>query len=411
MGSKYTFSPQSARESIFCHAKLDELFLRLMHPFSGPNLAMILLMNKTWLLSILTISLVLLGIQKSHELKSLSPYFKADPVIKLKSFTEARSRLPKEDLEHLKLWESMITGRSAPLSRLLKEKYKSLGLNHLFTPSGFHLSAVLFPFLKLLKSRYHLFVLILLGTSLYFVPGLTALKRMLTIKAHQEVFGLHFGFCLALIADMLFGSFQEGALSFTYSFLFIGIIYSGLQGFSLIIWFFIAQIILAYFQNADISPLILLASPVLNLCFGLAMPLLFLLAFPLWDWQLFSGIQIIKVLQYLVSFFSSLSIKFPLMEIHFMILVCVGFLVFRKYKWALVTFVLLSGSLNLDRESIPSMTSKEFSPQGDIVETFYREEDVLIYFRDGKCKMKLVQGFWFENCSPVRRSSRRKKIS
>lgn len=411
MGIKYPFSPESARKSIFCHAKMDELFLRLMHSFSGIWPAMILLMNKTWLLCILFISLVLLTILKAQELKSLSPYFKSDPVIKLKAFTEARARVPKEDLEHLKLWESIITGRSAPLSRLLKEKYKSLGLNHLFTPSGFHLSAVLFPFLKMIKSRYHFFVLILLASGLCFVPGLTALKRMLTIKTHQEVFGLHAGFCLALLADMLFGSFQEGALSFTYSFLFIGIIYSGLQGFSLFIWFFIAQMILAYFQNADISPLILLASPILNLCFGLVMPILFVLAFPLWDWQLFSGIQIIKGLQYLVSFFSHLSIQFPLMEMHFMVLLTVAFFVFRKYRWALIVFILLSNSLNLDRESIPSMASKEFAPQGEIVETIYREEDVVVYFRDGKCRMKLVQGFWFENCSPVKRSSRKKKIS
>jgi MFS family permease len=390
---------------------MDELFLRLILSFSGLMLAIAPLMNKSWLLSILIISLILLGILKASELKSLSPFFKADPVIKLKSFTEARSRIPKEDLEHLKLWESILTGRSAPLSRLLKEKYKSLGLNHLFTPSGFHLSAVLFPFLKLIKTKYHLLVLIILGSALFFMPGLTALKRMLTIKTHQEVFGMHAGFCLALMADMLFGSFQNGALSFTYSFLFIGIIYSGLQGLSLIIWFFIAQIILAYFQNADISPLILLASPILNLCFGFVMPLLFLLAFPLWDWQLFTGIQIIKGLQYLVTFFSNLSIRLPMIEIHSVILICVGFLVFRNYRWALIAFVLLSSSLNLDRESIPSMPSKEFSPQGNIVETFYREKDVVVYFKDGKCRMKLVQGFWFENCSPVRRSSRKKKIS
>lgn len=382
-----------------------------MLPFSGLDLAYSPLMNKKWLLSILIISLVLLGILKSHELKSLSPYFKADPVIKLKSFSEARSRVAKEDLEHLKLWESMITGRSAPLSRLLKEKYKLLGLNHLFTPSGFHLSAVLFPFLKMIKTKYHLIVLLILGAGLFFMPGLTALKRMLTIKTHQEVFGMHTGFCLALVADMLFGSFQQGALSFTYSFLFIGIIYSGLKGFSLIIWFFIAQIILAYSQNADISPLILLASPVLNLCFGILMPLLFVLAFPLWNWQLFTGIQLIKGLQYLVSFFSHLSLQLPLIEIHFMIVLTVGFLVFRKYQLALISFILISGSLNLDRESIPSMPSKEFVPRGEVVETFYREKDVVVYFRDGKCRMKLVQGFWFENCSPVRRSSRRKKIS
>lgn len=338
-------------------------------------------------------------------------FFKSDPAIKLSSFTEARSRVSKQDLEHLKLWESMLTGRAAPLSRMLKDKYKALGLNHLFTPSGFHLSAVLFPFMKLIKDKYHLYVLILMGCGLFFLPGLTALKRMLTIKTHQKVFGHHLGFIIALLMDMLFGSFQEGALSFTYSFLFLGIMYSGLKSFSLIIWFFFAQIILAYFQNADISPILLLASPVLNLLFGLAMPALFLLAFPLWDWQLFIGISLIKILQTIVGLFSSLSFNLPLIEIHSFVLIFIGLLVFRKYQWVFATFLFLSSSLNLDRESIPALPSKEFVPQGRIIETFYREKDVLVYFEDGKCRMKLVQGFWFENCSPVRRSSRRKKIS
>lgn len=357
------------------------------------------------------ISLTLLSVLKAHELRSLAPYFRADPVIKLKVFSEAQKRVSIDDLEHLKLWESIISGRSAPLSRLLKEKYKSLGLNHLFTPSGFHLSAVLFPFLKFIKLKYHLLVLLILGSLLYFVPGLTALKRMLIIKTHQQVFGLHAGFCLALMTDMLFGSFQEGALSFTYSFLFIGIIYSGLRGLSLMIWFFFAQMILAYFQNADISPLLLIASPVLNLSFGFLMPFLFVLAYPLWDWQLHLGLQLIKILQAMVSFFSNISLKLPWIEIHFFILVLVGLMVFRKYKLLPILLLLLSFSLNIDRENLPALSSKEFVPRGEIVETFYREKDVVVYFRDGKCRLKMVQGFWFENCSPLKRSSRRKKIS
>jgi hypothetical protein len=368
-------------------------------------------MNKRWLLSIIGISLLLLGILKAFELKSLSPFFRPDPAFKLKSFAHAKSRVAKSDLEYLKLWESILTGRSAPLSRLLKEKYRSLGLNHLFTPSGFHLSAVLFPFLKIIKHKYHLLIFLLLGSGLYFVPGFTALKRMVTLKTHQNVFGIHAGFCLGIVMDMLFGSFQEGALSFTYSFLFIGIIYSGLQGVSLVIWFFIAQIILAYFQSNDVSPLVLAASPILNVCFGVVMPVLFVLAYPLWDWQLMIGVKIIKILHFLVTFFSNLTLQFPVIEIHFVILVFMGFLLYRNYQWALITLILLSSSLNLDRESIPSMPTKEFAHKGRILKTFYREKDVVVYFSDGKCRMKLVQGFWFENCSPIKRSRYKKKIS
>lgn len=375
---------------------------------SGKRLALSLLMNKPWLLSILSISMILLAILKAHELRSLSTSFRADRAIKLSSVTEARTRVAKEDLEHLKLWESMITGRAAPLSRLLKEKYKMLGLNHIFTPSGFHLSAILFPFLKIIKGKYHLYLLLLLGFLFLFLPGLSALKRMLTIKAHQEVLGLHVGFCVALLADMLFGSFQEGALSFTYSFLFIGIIYSGLQGFSLIVWFFVAQIILAYFQNADVSPILLLASPILNLGFSLLMPVILLLSFPLWDWQLVTGIELIRGIQYVVNFFAGLSLKVPMIEIHSITLLIVGFFLFRKYRPVLILFLVFSSSLNLNRERIPGLPGYEFVPKGKIIETVYREKDVLVNFSDGKCRMKLVQGYWFENCSPRRRSSIKK---
>jgi hypothetical protein len=365
-------------------------------------------MNKTWLLAILTISLFLLCALRSYELRSLSNYFRGERVIKLQSFSEARSRVNKDDLELLKLWESMLTGRAAPLSRFIKERYKFLGLNHLFTPSGFHLSAAIFPFMKLLNHKYHLLFLIFLGGAFSFLPGLTAMKRMLVIKTHQKFLGIHLGFACALIIDMFFGSFQTGALSFTYSFLFLGIIYSGLEGIGLIIWFFIAQIILAYFQNSDISPLLLLFSPILNLGFGLLMPVLFALSFPLWDWQLHTGIFLLKQLQWLVDFFSQLSFHFPFMEVHIITLFLVALILFRKWKVALITIILISSSLNLDREKAPGQSTKEFAPQGKTVMTFYSEEAVTVYFEDGKCKMKLIRGYWFENCSPRRGSNKMK---
>ncbi len=219
-------------------------------------------MNKRWLLSILIISLTLLCLLKSHELKALKPYFRADSVPKLKSFQDARSKVPKKNLDYLKLWESILTGRSAPLSRMIKDRYKVLGLNHLFTPSGFHLSAILFPFMKLVNPRHQLWILLFTGIALFFTSGLIALKRMVVIKIHQKALGLHLGFLLSLGVDILVGSFQTNTLSFTYSFLFLGIIYSGLQGIGLIVWFFIGQVLIAYFQNSDVSVLVLFLSPI-----------------------------------------------------------------------------------------------------------------------------------------------------
>ncbi|WP_408098592.1 hypothetical protein ACJVC5_06690 [Peredibacter sp. HCB2-198] len=365
-------------------------------------------MNKSWLLAILAISLFLLSVQKSHELRAISPYFKAERTIKLQHFQEARKHISKEDLELLKLWESIITGRSAPLSQWMKERYKMLGLNHLFTPSGFHISAVLFPFMKILKNNLHqLALLLFLGFGIMFLPGLSALKRMILIKSHQKVLGLHLGFIVALILDVFFGSFQNGVLSFTYSFLFIGIIYSGLEGLGLIIWFFIAQIILAYFQGSDISPLLIFFSPIVNLAFGIAMPILFLFSFPLWGWQLHTGIFLLKILQYPIDLFMTLSQFVPRLEIHSGAIFLIGLILFRRWKLSLGLLCLFSFSLNLDRQRSPGLP-KEFVPNGKTIKTVYLEKEIKIYKSDGICRMKLVRGFWWENCSPRRESSRKK---
>ncbi len=364
-------------------------------------------MNKPWLFTILLISLVLLAILKTYELRSLSPYFRSEKVIKLKSFEAAKSRVSKYDLDLLKLWESILTGRSAPLSRFMKERYQRLALNHLFTPSGFHLSAVLFPFLKFLKnSKQQFILLILIGIGLIFVPGLGALKRMLLIKANQNLLGLHIGFIFAMILDMFFGTFQNSALSFSYSFLFLGIIYSGLNGVSLIIWFFIGQITLAYFQGVDISPLLLLFSPIVNFGFALILPVLFLLSYPLWDWQLTIGIFLLRQIQWLVDFLASVVFQLPMIEINIMILVIVGMILFRKWRYVLILILLFCNSLNLDRERYPGTATNEFVPRGKIL----RIVNDRVYFSDGSCKVKLVRGLWSENCSPRRGSNRNKKI-
>lgn len=366
-------------------------------------------MNKTWLVSIFLLSFLLLTLLKAHEKASLSPFFKADPVVKLRNFSEAKGKVSGEELELLKLWESMLTGRAAPLSRLLKERYQNLGLNHLFTPSGFHISAVLIPVFKIVRNQHHqLGLIILLGIALAFLPGMGALKRMLLIKGHQKVMGQHLGFMLALLIDILFGSFQNGALSFTYSFLFIGIIYSGLTGFGLIIWFFIAQLTLALFQGNDVSLLLLFFSPLLNLGFSIVMPLLFLLALPLWDWQLHSGIFLLKGLQCMVNVSADITSLFPAIEIHIGFLTMIFFILMKKKRWILSCLLFLSFDLNLDRQRTPSLSSKEFLPQGRILKTTYTEKEVRLNFEDGNCRMKLVRGLWWENCSPRRRSNNRK---
>ena len=314
-----------------------------------------------------------------------------------------------KDLDLLKLWESILTGRSAPLSKWMRERYGSLGLNHIFTPSGFHLSAVLLPLMKIFRGQ-SLLLILGIGCLLSFFPGMGALKRMILIKGHQKIFGLKAGFCLGLLLDMLFGTFQNQLLSFTYSFLFLGIVYSGGRGIQLVLLFFFGQALIAYFQQSDISLLILLFSPLLNVIFAVLMPFLVILAIPLWGWQLKIGILLLKLSQMCVDISARAVSIFPSVEITSFTLFIFLVMYFRKKRVFLLSVLIFSTSLNLDLGKPPSQSKYFYRPQGKALQTKYAEKTVLVKFQDGSCRMNLVQGFWWENCSPRRRSSKRKKL-
>src|SRR5665647_2908783 len=139
-------------------------------------------MNRPWLIGILICSFFLLKELKIQEVNSLTVYFRGEKVLRLHHFDKVKTGQSPQDVELIELWESMLTGRVAPLSKWIKERYKHLGLNHLFTPSGFHLSAVLAPIFLLLKSsRFQLGLLALITLSLSLMTGQGALKRMVLI--------------------------------------------------------------------------------------------------------------------------------------------------------------------------------------------------------------------------------------
>jgi hypothetical protein len=354
-------------------------------------------MNRTWLVSILVLSLSLLALFKAKEVRSLQTFIKAERSIRINAFDQAKSGLSIADQELLELWESILTGRSAPLAKWMKEAYADLGLKHVFTPSGFHLTAVLSPILKFTK--FHLFVLILSGGILTLLPGLGALKRMVLIKGSQKVFGTRFGFILAMLADVLIGTFTHMPLSFTYSFLFLGIIYSGARGLGLIFWFFTGQFLLCHFQATQISPLLILWGPVLNFLFSLAMPFLLLLAFPLWEWQLQTGLFILRSVQAIVSFAAKTLTYVPMWEIHIGMLLMLTLFLYQRKRSLVLCLLLICQSLNLDVRPPPAMGAYDFRPIGRFIEMKKNGA----YFEDGRCKIDLIQGMVWERCTPKRK--------
>ena len=362
-------------------------------------------MNKTWMLLILGLALGLLLLLKTHEQRALVPYFKTEKSLRLPQFQRARLGVTQAQLPVLELWESMLTGRVAPLDRWMRKEYKTLALSHLFTPSGFHLSALLWPLLLLVRKKgQRAWIMAALATLVSFLPGQNALKRMTVIKFQQQFFGLKTGFFFALFLDVLRGGLSASPLGFTYSFLFLGIIYSGARGMSLFIWFFIAQVMIAFVQGTSLSPLLLLTMPLINTLFALILPILFLLAFPLCHWQLTLGLFLLKWVQVLVSFFYALILKFPLLEVNCGVIFFCLLILSRRTRLAVLICLILSSELDLGREKIPVPGSYEWQASGRIM----RVNGDKVFREDGICVRKLVLGVWIETCSP-RRGSRMKE--
>jgi hypothetical protein len=250
-----------------------------------------------------------------------------------------------------------------------------------------------------------LIILIILGSILFWFKGFSALKRMLLIKTHQHFLGTQAGFITALLLDMLVGSFHNYPLSFCFSFLFLGIIYSEKQRFILVILFFLAQMLITYFYQNQISFLMLFLSPLLNFAFALALPFIFILSYPLWNWQLHVGLGLMKGLQGLIDFSAALVGQFPLISIHVGILVCLIFLTLNQKRAFSISLIALSSPLNIEKSKFPSLSRYEFVPVGKLLVVTQQGK---IKFEDGSCERQLIQGLWWQKCSPKRKSTRYK---
>jgi len=367
-------------------------------------------MLTSWPSRIFLLTFLLLAILMGHEVGHLRMYRQAAPTLSLNHFRDARKLIAQEDRKYLLIWESMLTGKSRSLRKADVKIYQDLGLSHLFTPSGFHLSAVTAPLFKVIASAKLRFAF--LGALLLFLlslQGQSALKRMGLIKFNQHWMGRKEGFAFSIGLDFLIGSFSKAPMSFTLSLLFLGLIYSGQAKFVLIMGFFFAQCLIGYFFHSSVPVLIIVLNPILNALFALAMPVLLLFSFPLWEWQLFSGIKLIRMLDVSVIWARELSSFMPSLEITLMLLL----LPWMKRRYVPFVLLLHCGSLNLDYQRTPSEESYHFRPQGNILREVQRADQDVIYWSDGKCVRRLVRGFWWEKCSPKRRSTRKsiKKLS
>ncbi len=200
-------------------------------------------------------------------------------------------KLPLKEQRSFRLLASFVAG-DPNLSGLLKSPYRKLGLIHLMTPSGFHLQLIFFLFAFFKLKRIKKFALIsLLG--IFFLPGFEALKRVIVLRLlgsfHQKLpKNLSSPFCQFLVVFLLFlifGDYARNPLSFSMSFLFLGIIYSMDKykngKFYLAFWiFFGAQLLIQFYLPTKY--LITIPQFFYGLVLGLIFNFLFIIFIPIY---------------------------------------------------------------------------------------------------------------------------------
>ncbi len=180
-----------------------------------------------------------------------------------------------------KLQKAFITGNKKGLNRGIKKAYKRLHLNHLFTPSGVHLMPILF----LLKIYLKPLALCIITLGLFFIfqstNALFSLERITIIKFYYQFSkfiklkisnpAIYF---TSFITSFLIGNFSKSPLSFCYSYLFLGSIFSSRKFFEVIKLFYFSNIFISFIDCQEINIFSPLFGNFLTLFFTILYPLI-----------------------------------------------------------------------------------------------------------------------------------------
>ena len=168
-----------------------------------------------------------------------------------------------------------------PRSKKLKQAIKNLNIYHLFTPSGLHLSSLLW-FLALFSLRG--IGLCLLFPVVIGVDGFFAFKRVYFIKAICEILrrkslypGGYYVFLFVFLIEFVFRA-GINPLSFSYSFLFLGTIYSFRRSSPLVLLtgLYFSQALVASFNENTVHLMAFPLNSVLTFLITMSYPLIIL---------------------------------------------------------------------------------------------------------------------------------------
>ena len=212
-----------------------------------------------------------------------------------KSFTkpESRSFFPTPVVKNFhsketkELHKSLITGNKTALPQDIKMNLKKYGLLHLLTPSGLHLTSLIFLFSF---SRYlEVFVLVTLFCILnFYFNAYDSMTRVIIFRLFYKALKIFspkgnlifLSFFSTIVISFLMGHYTNNPLSFLYSFIFWGTILTFRKNpILLVILLHIVQILIASITQTQIHPLAIVINPILTIVVTSLYPLIFILSF------------------------------------------------------------------------------------------------------------------------------------
>ncbi len=252
------------------------------------------------------------------------------------------------------LWAFM-TGEKKGITPKTQRDFNALEIGFFFSPSGLHLSGLLFLLFllskKIFSKKVHFLWQILFLSLCFFLPYL-AIKRIaglrlliLSQRFFKRKVPIEIIFAVIFLISFLLGHFRESPLGFILSFLYMGT-FIALRDYSkitIIIGLFSSHLIICFFSGAEISFLSLILNLPLIALFSFLIPMSYLYFFS-FHWIHFNWIEfIVRTFIMLVHWSARLTLGTFVSSTFFLIL-AVWIILLKKQKRFLLLLLLLHGN-------------------------------------------------------------------
>lgn len=162
------------------------------------------------------------------------------------TFKDYLPGLPLTDSPGKRMWTALVTGERKILKKDENELFLRLGIIHIFTPSGMHLTTLT---LFMSKGRVFKVLSALLASFLGIIGLFPAMVRVLLLKITSCTFT---SFCIIMLLDGIIFSWQHHNLSWICSWLFLGFCYFSPSSHRAL-WFSLGQMLLCHIFFQDWS--------------------------------------------------------------------------------------------------------------------------------------------------------------